>query len=196
MPLQIDTPCDRIPNLEEKTSILSHNLDMQVGLVLSAKHKLSEESHDSEYNEFGNPRRYENPYPADPAEAREKFQKARENFRRFLGRLAEAATYPSVDVAEHLAVLFGSRDGTKTYTVKTETRDGATFLLVVDAAGEAVVVDVDTEIGEGSRRNMLEEEKTIRGVTYSLYSFIPPEYRKTFDFCKTRMRDILNQEVE
>ncbi len=187
MALTIPNGCGTLLSLEEVISIWMHNIRLQVKMLVHAENKLSVEEHDARYNDFGTERESYNPYPLSLAEAEAELRAATAEFRCFAEDMAEVGFFPSSAVAAHLAERLGQQNPTRTYDVKTEIRGDLVYLTVADQTGIVAVVDVDTEMGEGNRRNVLENEKVIDGVSYPLYSFIPEEYRNTHQLYRKKI---------
>ncbi len=190
MAITITDSYDHTMQLEELVSVLAQNFKQCMERLLSAEHRKREEEHDAAYNEFGEERAYSDPYPLSLAEAEEAYRKACESVRGFLDRVSEMVTFPSFEVAAHLAERFEAQDPSRRYTIRTEEREGLTYLLVSDNAGDEVVVDIDISLGAESRRNAFFDEKEIGGTIYPLYSFLPQAFREEFAFYKTKLRGL------
>ncbi len=176
-------------DLDELLDTLSYNLKSHIRDFVFAQDKLYIELHDAEYNDFGSPREYSNPYPLSLAEAREKCRVALDDLHDFYGDASRFATFPSLALAEAFARDCRERMPAKSVSVRTEKRGELTYLLV-SCDEEISVIDIDSEITEASRRNTFEDEKVIDGISYPLRSFLPESYRKSHTLYQTKLRHL------
>ncbi len=195
MPLNIINSYGTPISAERLISTLLFNLNVHINKIFSAKSRLNNEIYDSEYNEFGNPRSHTYNGTSSIEEAEEEYKKALGLMRRFSERAAERATFPSLDVADEVLDSLKSQDPSVEPYIKKEKRGELEFLLVMDGKGNEFVIDVDAEITAESRRNMLKEEKIIGGEIYPLCSFIPGEHRESYDFYKSTVIHMLDEEA-
>ncbi len=188
MALNITAASGESMSSERLISVIAHNFRQCLNIFLSAKQELRAERQDSEYNEFGEERRYGDPYHLSLAEAEEKYERALAAIRKFIAAAAEALTFPSLDVADELAETLARREPDSSFSVRVERDGELEFLAVCKNGKPEYIVDTDRHIDGSSRRNMFDDEKSVDGRIYTLYSFIPEEYKDIYDYYKANVR--------